>query len=325
MIDRLLSAFVAVSLASLIWLYARSRDQETLDHVPIPVEVTLGPGQSDQYTLEVVNPAEVLATFTGPPARIRELRSLLQRDRLRVELTFNVPSDRMKENRIYETLLVENSHVHTPPGVSTVLVAGRNQVRIVLDRVGEKRLPVRLDPGLTGCADARRIDPPSVLVHGPMEVLQRARAIPTQPATVSAGNGPVVTVPLVRELEGRPIECEPENVQARLLPPSQKKTHEVADVPVRFLTPAGFAYRPRFTGKSAGRLTLHLIGPADEETPHVLAYVDLTGQRFAAWPAKPATHSRPVEETVQVQLPPGFTLEEGSAPSVTFELIPNTP
>ena len=84
MIDRLLSALVAVTLAMLIWLYARSRDQEVLDHVPIPVEVTLGSGQSEQYDLEVVNPAAVLATFTGPPARIRELRGLLQRDRLRV-------------------------------------------------------------------------------------------------------------------------------------------------------------------------------------------------------------------------------------------------
>src|SRR5262245_10359924 len=136
MLDRLLSVFVAVSLALLIWLYARSRDQEVLDHVPIPVEVTLGSGQSDQYSLEVVNPAEVLATFSGPPARIRELRGLLQRDLLRIELTFTVPADRLKENRIYETLQVESSHIHAPPGVNIVLVTGRNQVRIVLDRLG---------------------------------------------------------------------------------------------------------------------------------------------------------------------------------------------
>src|SRR5438876_9849665 len=95
MIDRLMSLFVAVSLALLSWLYARSRDQEVLDHVPIPVEVTLGSGQGEQYSLEVVNPAEVQASFTGPPARIRELRAQLQRDRLRVELSFTVPADRL--------------------------------------------------------------------------------------------------------------------------------------------------------------------------------------------------------------------------------------
>ena len=32
MIDRCLSLFVAVSLALLVWLYARSRDQEVLDY-----------------------------------------------------------------------------------------------------------------------------------------------------------------------------------------------------------------------------------------------------------------------------------------------------
>ena len=41
MMDRFLSCLMAVSLALLIWLYARSREQETLDNVPVPVEVVL--------------------------------------------------------------------------------------------------------------------------------------------------------------------------------------------------------------------------------------------------------------------------------------------
>ena len=36
MFDRLLSALVATGLALLVWLYARSRDQEILDNVPVP-------------------------------------------------------------------------------------------------------------------------------------------------------------------------------------------------------------------------------------------------------------------------------------------------
>src|SRR5438132_14149979 len=128
MIDRFVCLFVAVSLALLVWLYARSRDQEILDHVPIPVRVVLPAKQGGQYTLETVSPSQVLATFTGPPARIHELRALLQREELRIELPFAVPADRLKEPRLAEAITVEASDVHAPPGVTTTLAPGRNQV-----------------------------------------------------------------------------------------------------------------------------------------------------------------------------------------------------
>src|SRR5262245_11030844 len=139
MIDRLVCLFVAVSLALLVWLYARSRDQEILDHVPIPVRITLSTKQGGQYTLETVGSSQVLATFTGPPARIHELRALLQREELRVELPFVVPADRLKEPRLAEAVTVEATDVHAPPGVTTTLVPGRNQIHIVLNRVIERR------------------------------------------------------------------------------------------------------------------------------------------------------------------------------------------
>ena len=47
MLDRLVSALVAVSLAFLVWLYMRSRDQEILDNVPVPVQISLAPNQQD--------------------------------------------------------------------------------------------------------------------------------------------------------------------------------------------------------------------------------------------------------------------------------------
>src|SRR5262249_4879960 len=79
MLDRFLSALVALSLALLGWLYLRSRDQELLDNVPIPVQVSLVPGQEEHYDLDVSGPCQVPVSFLGPPARIRELRGLLQR------------------------------------------------------------------------------------------------------------------------------------------------------------------------------------------------------------------------------------------------------
>src|SRR5262245_48251920 len=222
MIDRIICLFVAVSLALLVWLYARSRDQEILDHVPIPVHVALPPKQSGQYTLETVSPLQVLATFTGPPARIRELRALLQREELRVELPFAVPADRLKEPRVAEILTVEASDVHAPPGVTTTLVPGRNQVQLVLNRIIERRLPVCFDRSLETHLGPVVIEPETVLVRGPQEVVERLSAIATQPwilphkAKSRDGSAPSARVPLVHDIESRPICCDPCYVRVRI-------------------------------------------------------------------------------------------------------------
>src|SRR5437868_10296545 len=99
MLDRFLSALVAVSLAFLVWLYVRSRDQEMLDNVPVPVQISLAPGQSEHYELEITGPSQVPVSFTGPPSRMRELRSLLQRGELRIETMLTVPEERLEESR----------------------------------------------------------------------------------------------------------------------------------------------------------------------------------------------------------------------------------
>src|SRR5258707_3958568 len=95
MLDRFLSALVALSLAFLVWLYARSRDQETLDNIPIPVRITLAPAHVSHYDLEVSGPAQVPVSFTGPPGRIRELRSLLQRSEMHADYTLTIPESRL--------------------------------------------------------------------------------------------------------------------------------------------------------------------------------------------------------------------------------------
>src|SRR4051812_19602846 len=104
MIDRMLSGLVALSLALLVWLYARSRDQEILDNVPIPVHVNLAASQADQYSLDLNGASQVMVSFSGPPARIRELRGILQRGELHVEYTLTVPEDRLHESRYSDTI-----------------------------------------------------------------------------------------------------------------------------------------------------------------------------------------------------------------------------
>lgn len=318
MFDRLLSLFVAVSLALLVWLYARSRDQEILDHVPIPVQVSLASHQADHYALEPAGPPQVLATFTGPPARVREVRALLQREELRVGLTFTVPSDRLKEGRLSEVLTVDAADVHTPPGVTTTLVPGRNQVRIVLHRLAERRLPVRFDHSLEAHLGPVAVEPSAVVVRGPQEVVERLASISTQPwvlpnAPGRADGAPCARVPLVREVENRPVACEPSFVRVRTCP-QELKTYPLADVPVHFLCPSSFPLRPRFSNDRAGKVSLRLRGPQQDEPPRVYAFVDLT--RLSARPGF-------YEEPVQLQLPKDFKLADApSARKAAFELLP---
>ena len=322
MLDRLLSVFVAVSLALLIWLYARSRDQETLDSVPVPVDVVLGTTQAEQYSLEIVGPAQVLATFSGTPTRIREVRSLLQRDQLRIELNYTVPVDRMKENRVTESLLIEPSELNLPPGVTAGLLAGRNQVRLVLYKLGDRQLPVRVDHSLETESSAYQVEPALVRVRGPLEVLERMRAIPTQPALLpDPGSRKAASVALVRDLEGRPIQCDPPCVTVRAA--ASRKNYELTDVPIQFLTPAGFPYQPRITGNQACQVTLHVVGPVQDEPPHPFVFLDLTGKAYRDLIGQKPARNLAFEEPLQFHLPRGFQLEDAPSRPIAFELVPN--
>src|SRR4051812_31885197 len=177
MLDRIFSALVALSLAMLVWLYARSRDQEIFDNVPIPVSVTLTASQADNFSLEINGPSQVLVSFSGSPSRIRELRGIVQRGELRVDLTYTVPEERLQESRLADTLLVESSDVPAPPGISVTPVEGRNRMPLTLHRLAERRLPVRFDHGPFDAVVPVEIEPATVLVRGPQEVLDRTRAI----------------------------------------------------------------------------------------------------------------------------------------------------
>ena len=68
---------------------------------------------------------------------------------------------------------------------------------------------------------------------------------------------------------------------------------------------------PRFADDQHGRTTLRLIGPTGEESPPVLAYVDLTKGTFG--------RGRNLEP-LRLQLPKDFQLADNTPALVAFEL-----
>jgi len=315
MFDRMLSLVVALSLALLVWLYARSRDQEVLDNVPVPVQVGLDPEQAQHYQLEVTGPSHVMVTFTGSPPRIRELQGMLQRNELQIPVTFAVPAEHLHEARYNDSLLVESADVHTPPGVTAVMIEGRNHVSLVLHRLVERRLPVRFDAVNNESAGTVVLEPATVLVRGPQDVLERARVISTQPTELpswSPSSGGVLRVPLVQEMEGRSLQVTPSRVMVRM-PSQPRKIYELPEVPVHFLCPVDFTLRPKFFGERAGRIALRVQGPEGDEAPKVYAFIDLTQGRFPAGR---------YHEPVQIQLPKDFELVQDPPRGVSFQLVP---
>ena len=102
------------------------------------------------------------------------------------------------------------------------------------------------------------IDPPTVLVRGPQEVLDRVRAIPTEPSELPTRSqtpaaAASVAVALVQELEGRPVQRRAEPGDG---PPAgqARKVYELPDVPVHFLCPPNFTLRPSFIDDARGRI-----------------------------------------------------------------------
>ena len=309
MIDRMLSLAVALSLALLVWLYARSRDQEVLDNVPVPVQVTLAAEQAEHYSLELTGPNHVMVSITGPPLRVREVQGMIQHGELQVVLPFTVPAEHLSESRYTESLLVESSDIHTPPGVTASVLEGRNHVSVTLHRLIERRLPVRFDSVSDETGSSVTIEPATVLVRGPQDVLERARAISTQPSELPS---PVGRVALVQELEGRPVRVTPSRVTVRL-PAQARKVYELPEVPVHFLCPVDFPLRPKFFGERGGRINLRVRGPVREELPKVYAFIDLTSGRYPAGR---------YEEPVQVQLPKDYELVQEPPRGVSFQLVP---
>jgi hypothetical protein len=321
MLDRFLSALIAVGLATLVWVYAHSHDRETLDNVPIPVQIVLPPDEEKHYSLETVGTGQVPVSFSGMPSRIRELRNMLRHGEIRATVVASVPPNHRDQARFTDMLHIDAARLIVPPGVTAVIADERSLVPVTMHKMVERRLPVRFDSAGDDRLHAASIEPATVLVRGPQRVLDRTRDVPTQPcpcSTIPDQTDEVdragLTLPLVQELEGRPITVSPGQVTVHLVPVPREQRVTV-DAPVGFLCPPGFALRPVFSGE-APRLVIHLRGPSGDEPPVAYAYIDLTQGRYEVGSCR---------QPVRLQLPKGYQLDQEPPGLVSFDLIPVHP
>ncbi|MFO0964464.1 MAG: YbbR-like domain-containing protein [Gemmataceae bacterium] len=310
-----LEMLVAFSLAFLIWLYMHSRAQTTLDQEKIPVQIQLAPGQRELFNMEVVGDPHIIASFSGPSSRLRELKKRLQRGLVKASVVWTVSDEKLNDLSWTESIRVDPTHIEAPPGVHIDLDENSRSCRINLQRMSERVLPVRLEYAGELKVSQIKVEPATVQVRGPQEVLDKAVAISTQPCALEPPSGadPLVRgkVALVSEIDGRPVSVNPKQVNFRCAVVAKQKAYEVTDVPVLFLCPPEFPYRPRFADDKAGKISVRIVGPSSDERPPVLAYVELNGASLS--------RGRNLEP-VRLQLPKDFTLLSNSSPVIAFYL-----
>ncbi len=313
----ILEALVALCLAFLVWLYIHSRARETLDQVAVPVAIHLPPAQQDQYLLEIPGKPRVTATFSGPASRIREMRHKLQRSQVKITAEYTIPSDRQNEAFWSDVFRVDPAQVPVPPGVTVELVEETRAIPLTVHRVIERSLPVKLEYTGEARVTQLKVEPAVVLVRGPKTLLDRAQAMSTLPYAFAPPSDetsdPLVKdqATLATELDGRPVQVAPSQITFRCKVAPRKRVYELRDVPVHFLCPTRFPWRPRFNEERHGKIVLRLVGPAGEDPPPVLAYVDLTKGTFG--------RGRNLEP-VRLQLPKDFQLADNNPLLVAFEL-----
>ncbi|MCI0643231.1 MAG: hypothetical protein L0Y70_29530 [Gemmataceae bacterium] len=311
-----LEMLVALSLAFLVWLYAHSRSQNSIDHVSIPVHIELAPAQRDHFLAEVGGSPHITVSFSGSSSRIRELRRMLQRGLVKATHTLTVSEERTAPS-FTDNITIGPSDIPVPYGILVELGERYVQIPVTVHRLVERTLPVKLDYSGEVYVSQLKIEPAAVLVRGPKHVLDQAQFIATQTYALAAptdGAGVVQArgqVDLVGEMEGRGVTTTPRQVAFRCKVQPRLRSFEMTDVPVRFLCPPNFPWHARFDKGQQGKVKLRLIGPAGEENPPVLAFVDLTGaQLFRGRNLEP----------LRLQLPKDFTLVQSTPPVIAFQL-----
>jgi hypothetical protein len=97
------------------------------------------------------------------------------------EAQFAVPEDKQNDSSYRDTVHIEQSDVPVPPGVMVNLCEAQNTVPVTVHRIVERPIPVRLESIGEGHISQIKMDPATVLVRGPQDILDQTRAIPTQP------------------------------------------------------------------------------------------------------------------------------------------------
>jgi hypothetical protein len=328
MFDRyFITPIIALGLAFLVWVYLRSRDQEVQSY-PIPIEISLDPQQLDRYSFDGKPENQtVRVKFYGLPSRLREVKDQVESRSIVLRHLVKVPVvvDQRQDNDYQEVIQFDGSSMTLPLGVHADINPVEGRMQIKLRRMMERTLV--LQQNVTSgspqyLVDNIRLEPATIKVIGPKSVLEQMDQLLLDPWQPRLPTGLTMTEEEVRGFVNLPtkikqesIKTVPERVEisARLKP--ALKEYELSDVPISFLCPPNFPYRPVFTSDRLGYIAkLKVRGPMNR-TPEVKAYVDLTTKQSQN--LKTGLYA---DEAIMLDLPEGFYLAQPQPKLSTYRL-----
>lgn len=326
MFDRfVITPIVAIGLAFLVWVYLRSRDQE-VQSFPIPVEVTLDPTQADRFSFDGKPESQTIRVkFYGLPNRLRELKDQVESRAIVLRHIVHVPVvvDQRQDNVYQDFVQFDNNSLTLPLGVHADINPVEGRLQIKLRRMMERT--IQLQPMVTtGSAqyevDNVRLEPSTVKVFGPKSVLEDMTQLvldpwqPRLPAGLSMTEEEVSGhVRLPAKLKQETVRIVPDLVEIRARLKPALRVYEINDVPISFLCPANFSYRPLFSAERHGTIPqLKVRGPLNRN-PEVRAYIDLSNRANL----KPGLYP---DEAIMIDLPNGFYLAQDPPRLSAFKL-----
>jgi hypothetical protein len=332
MFDRIATPIIALGLAFLVWLYIRSRDQEVYER-NVPVVLRMSPQQRDSHEIYGEEKMEIPVSFTGPPSRIREVRTMVQRGEINLIRTITVPESAVNADRFTFTDTLEANQLNVPPGVRVDIPPDRRKFPVVVRRIVKKALEVKV----RFLGDEERvanlvIEPKKVEVRGPQEILSKEDTILTEvvPLPTTKTDRPDEksereetinrTALLHKRINETLMEVTPPAVKLSFMLKPSQQTHELHDVPVLVLQPPDFPYRIQFPAQRAGTIPiLKVKGPAQKPTG-IIAYIDLSKKPFDA--LQPGLQP---DEPINILLPPGYELDQKQPRLPPYNLVPIAP
>lgn len=181
---------LALALAAAVW-YGKALDRrERISEKQIEASVTLVNVPQDMVITSEV-PSSLLLRVRGPLSRLRGL------DPAQTGVVIDLRGAGEGEHEF----TVETRNVVVPYGIE-VLVVSPSQVPLRLERVVQRRVPVRarlVGEPVSGMSVNRvDVEPTAVLVSGPRLQLESLRAVSTDPVSLDGAEGPVEAVVTVR-------------------------------------------------------------------------------------------------------------------------------
>lgn len=326
MFDRFfVTPIIALGLAFLVWVYMRSRDQEVQSY-PIPVEVSLDPQQADRYSFDTKPENQtVRVKFYGLPSRLREVKDQVEGRNLVIRHMVRVPAvvDQRQDSEYQDIIQFDSNALQLPLGVHADINPVEGRLQIKLRRMMERTL--QLQPMVTtGTAqyevDNIRLEPATVKVFGPKSVLESMSQLlldnwqPRLPTGLTLTEEEVSgSIQLPAKIKQEVVRMEPDHVEIRARLKPALRVYEMNDVPIAFLCPANFPYRPLFTSERHGAIAqLKVRGPLNK-IPEVRAYIDLTQRPNL----KPGLYP---DEPIMIDLPNGYYLAQDAPRLSAFKL-----